>query len=181
MKLLLGLARGIDRLNEKVGRVVIWLVLVMIVVGFVNAVLRYSGRWLGTNLTSNMTVEAQWYMFSLVFLLLAGYTLQRDKHVRVDVIYARMSVRSRAVVDLLGGLFLMLPFCALIVYVSWPFVHGSIRVMEMSPDPGGLPRWPIKLAIPIAFALLTLQGISLIIHAAGTLAGHGPTFREEDR
>jgi len=181
MKLLLRFARAIDWLNSWVGRVVIWLVLVMIIVGFVNAVLRYSGRWLGTNLTSNMTVEAQWYMFSLVFLLLAGYTLQRDKHVRVDVIYARMSKRGRAVVDLLGGLFFMLPFCALIVYVSWPFVQSSVRVMEMSSDPGGLPRWPIKLAIPLAFGLLTLQGISLVIHAAGTLTGHGPTFREEGR
>jgi TRAP-type mannitol/chloroaromatic compound transport system permease small subunit len=181
MRLLLGVAATIDRLNEWVARIVIWLVLVMIIVGFTNAVLRYSGRWLGMNLTTNMTVEAQWYMFSLVFLLLAGYTLYRDSHVRVDVIYARRSLRARAWIDLLGGIFFMLPFCVLIVYVSLPFVQASIRVMEVSPDPGGLPRWPIKLAIPLGFSLLTLQGVSLIIHSAARITGAEPPSSAEDR
>lgn len=180
MRALLRLADIIDWINERIGRIAMWLVLIMILVGFVNAVLRYTGRWAGVNLTSNMSVEAQWYMFSLVFLLMAGYTLQRDQHVRVDVLYGRLSDRARAWINLLGGLFFLLPFCALIVYVSYPFVSSSIRIREMSPDPGGLSRWPIKLVIPVAFALLTLQGLSLVIRSAGTLAGHGSVFRDRN-
>jgi len=181
MRGLLRVADAIDWINDRIGRITIWLVLVMILLGFVNAALRYSGRWMGVNLTSNMSVEAQWYMFSLVFLLLAAYTLQRDRHVRVDVAYARLSPRAQAWVNLVGGLFFLLPFCALIVYMSLPFVRASIRVWEMSPDPGGLPRWPIKLAIPVAFALLTLQGLSLVLRSAGTLAGHAPPLGRKER
>ncbi|MCC6007776.1 MAG: TRAP transporter small permease subunit [Rhodobacteraceae bacterium] len=180
MHALLRLADVIDWINERVGRVAMWLVLVMILVGFFNAVLRYGGRWIGINLTSNMSVEAQWYMFSLVFLLMAAYTLRRDQHVRVDVLYGRLSDRGRAWVNLLGGIFFLLPFCALIFYVSYPFVASSLRIREMSPDPGGLPRWPIKLMIPIAFGLLTLQGLSMVIRSAGTLAGHGSAFRDRN-
>lgn len=178
MKKLLRIADVIDWLNEKIGQVAIWLVLVMILVGFLNVVLRYAGSWFGVNLTSNLSVEAQWYMFSMVFLLGAAFALKRDQHVRVDVVYGTRSERTKAWINLLGGLILLLPFCTLIVYLSLPYVSASIRVMESSSDPGGLPRWPIKLIIPIAFALLSLQGVALVIRAAGTLAGHGPTFRQ---
>lgn len=172
MKPLLGIAAAIDAVNAVIGRLFLWLTLIMILLGFGNAVLRYSGRWLGMNLSSNMLIEAQWYMFSLVFLMLGAYTLQKDGHVRVDVIYSRRSVRWRAWINLLGGLVFMIPFCILIAYMSLPFVRASIRVMEMSPDPGGLPRWPIKLAIPIAFVLMTAQGVSLVIRSAAVLTGH---------
>lgn len=178
MKSLLWVADAIDWLSEKIGQVTIWLVLVMILVGFMNVVLRYAGSWFGINLTSNLSVEAQWYMFSLVFLFVAAFALKRDQHVRVDVVYGTRSERTKAWINLVGGLFLLLPFCTLIVYMSLPYVSASIRVMESSSDPGGLPRWPIKLMIPIAFGLLTLQGVAMVIRAAGTLAGYGPTFRQ---
>lgn len=174
MNFLICCARMIDRLNRSVGRVVIWLTLVMIVIGFLNAGARYIGRGLGMNLTWTGALEAQWYLFSIVFLFLGAYALQRDSHVRVDVVFSNLSSRTRCWIDVLGTLLFLIPFCALTVYLSWPFVVNSIRVFEISPDPGGLPRWPIKLAIPIAFALLLLQAVAFLIDRVAFLSGRGP-------
>jgi TRAP-type mannitol/chloroaromatic compound transport system permease small subunit len=174
MAFLLRCSRVIDQVNTQVANVVIWLTLLMIVIGFLNVTLRYAGWWLGMNLTSNMALEAQWYLFSIVFLFLGAYTLLRDSHVRVDVLYAGLSDHARAWINLIGTVVFLIPFCILIVYLSWPFVRYSVAVLEMSPDPGGLPRWPIKIAIPVAFFLVVMQGISLAIQAAAFLTGRGP-------
>lgn len=163
--------RFVDALNERVGALASWLVLVMVLVGAGNAVARYVGRFVGANLSSNAYLEAQWYLFSLVFLLGAAYTLRRDGHVRVDVLYGRLSVRGRAWVDVLGGALLLVPFCVFCLWVSWPSVHASWAVLEGSPDPGGLPRYPIKAMILVAFTLLLLQGLAGIVRAAVTLRG----------
>ena len=156
-------AQLVDRLNECIGKLVGWLVLAMILIGAFNALARYAGRWLGVNLSSNAYLEAQWYLFSLVFLLGAAYTLKHDGHVRVDVLYSRLSQRRRDWIDLVGTLVLLLPFSAFCLAVSWPAVYNSWAVLEGSPDPGGLPRYPLKTMILVAFVLLILQGLAQLV------------------
>lgn len=165
----LKLARAIDRLNLWVGRLVYWLVLFMVLVGAYNAVVRYLDRYTGIGLSSNFYIELQWYLFSLVFLLGAAYTLQRDAHVRVDVFYGRLAPRARAWINLLGTALFLLPFCGLVLWVSWGWVANSWMVREVSPDPGGLPRYPLKAMLPVAFVLLALQGVSMLIHQVARL------------
>ena len=163
MRLLLRLSAAIDRANERIGAAIQWLVLLMVIVGAFNALARYATRYTGISLSSNAYLDLQWYMFSLVFLLGAAYGLNRDVHVRVDVLYSRLSVRGRAWIDLLGSLLFLLPFCVMMLWVSWPAVRNSWAVLEGSPDPGGLPRYPIKTLILVSFFLLFLQGVSQAI------------------
>ena len=164
MKLALRMARIIDRVNEGVGALISWLALAMILIGAYNAIVRYLGRFMGWNLSSNLYIELQWYLFSLVFLLGAAFTLKRDAHVRVDVFYGRLSSRGQAWIDLLGSALFLIPFCVFALWVSWPTVANSWAIREVSSDPGGLPRYPIKTAILVSFALLLLQGFSQLIH-----------------
>ena len=163
MRTLLRIAHRIDQTNEWIGRVVYWLTLLMVGVGAYNALVRYLDRFTGLGLSSNTYIELQWYMYSLIFLLGAAYTLKHNAHVRVDVLFMRLTPRGRAWVNLGGALLFLLPFCILVIWTSWPTVHNSWAVLEVSPDPGGLPRYPIKTVIPIAFILLFLQGVSLAI------------------
>lgn len=173
MKALLDLARGIDALNERIGRLAIWLVLAATLISAGNAFVRY-----GLNTSSNAWLEIQWYLFGLIFLLGAGYTLKHNGHVRIDVLYGRFSPRGRAWVDLLGGLLFLLPMSGIIAWLGWEFFLASYSVDETSPDAGGLLRWPIKLAVPVGFALLWLQGLAEVIKRAGVLWG-GMPFTEE--
>lgn len=173
---LLRLSRAIDRLNEAVGRLVYWLVLAAVVVSAGNAMIRYT-----LDLSSNAWLELQWYLYSAVFLLAAGYTLLHNEHVRIDVIYSHLPPRVRAWIDLLGGLFFLLPMALIILALSWPMVVESIERNEYSSDAGGLLRWPVKLLIPIGFLLLTLQGFSEIIKRIGFLLGHIPDPLERHR
>ncbi len=166
MGALLSLSRSIDALNERIGRLTIWLVLAATLVSAGNAVVRY-----GLNTSSNAWLEIQWYLFGLIFLLGAGYTLKHNGHVRIDVIYGRLGPRARAWVDLLGGVLFLLPMSGLIAWLGWEFFLASYEVNEGSPDAGGLLRWPIKLAVPLGFALLWLQGVSEVIKRAGVLRG----------
>jgi TRAP-type mannitol/chloroaromatic compound transport system permease small subunit len=161
----------VDALNEKIGRLVAVLVLLMVLLGAFNALARYLSRFTEMQLASNAYIEGQWYLFSLVFLLGAAYTLKRDQHVRVDVFYGRLSERGKAWIDLGGTLFFLLPFCAFALWASWPTVESSWVVREVSPDPGGLPRYPIKAMILACFALLFLQGVSEAIKRAADLFG----------
>lgn len=165
----LPIARRLDRFAEHTGRIVYWLTLAMVLIGSYNAIARYTDRYTGLGLSSNMWLELQWYLFSLVFLLGAAYGLKRDVHVRVDVLYERLSRRGRAWVNLLGTALFLLPFSVLMVVTSWPMVRSSWAVWEQSGDPGGLPRYPIKTIIPIAFALLIVQGVSLAIKQVAVL------------
>lgn len=171
MKQLLAFARGVDWVNGAIGRTTSLLALLMVLLGSWNALARYLGRFIGTDLSSNAFIEGQWYMFSLLFLLGAAWTLDRDEHVRVDVFYGTASPRTKAWIDLLGSVFLLLPFCIWAVWMSWPAVVNSWTVLEVSPDPGGLPRYPLKTVIPVAFAFVGLQGISLIIKKVAFLRG----------
>ena len=169
---LLAISRLIDALNEKVGQLVSWLTLFMVLIGVYNAVTRKISQYVGVNLSSNTYIELQWYMFSLVFLWGGAYTLLHDEHVRVDVIYSRLSERARAWIDLLGIIFFLIPFSLLMLYVAWPIVVESWKIHEMSPDPGGLPRYPIKAALIVAFALLLLQAVSEAIKKLAVILGH---------
>ncbi len=166
MKALLALSRAIDALNEHVGRVVLWLVLAATLVSATNAGMRYA-----FDMASNAWLELQWYLFAAIFLLAAGYTLKHNGHVRIDILYGRLSERGRAWIDVLGALLFLLPFSLLLVWFSWPGFTGAWQHGEMSPDAGGLLRWPVRLLIPLGFALLALQGISEIIKRIAFLRG----------
>jgi len=161
----------IDRGNERLGRFVCWLTLAMVLIASYNALARYIGKYAGHNLTSNALVETQWYLFSIVFLLGAAYALKHDAHVRVDVLYDRLGARSRAWINLVGAVVFLVPFCILCIWTSWRPVASSWAILETSPDPGGLPRYPIKTLIPVAFVLIVIQGVSEIIKAALILRG----------
>ena len=167
MNALLSLARLIDALTERVGRLVIWLVLVATLISAGNALVRYT---LGES--SNAWLEIQWYLFGAMFLLGASYTLKHSGHVRIDIFYNRMGPRGQAWVDLVGGLLFLLPMAVLMAWLAWPMFHEAWLTHEMSPDAGGLLRWPVKLLLPVGFALLALQGVAEVIKRLGVLSGH---------
>ena len=174
MQLLLRVARGIDRLNGAVYTGIRWLVLAMIIVGALNALLRYATKFTGISMASNAALDVQWYMFSLIFLLGAAAALKLDAHVRVDVLYERVSHRAKAWIDIAGTLLCLLPFCVMMLVMSWPAIANSWSVREGSPDPGGLIRYPIKTIILVGFALLFLQGLSQLITRIAALRGLVP-------
>jgi TRAP-type mannitol/chloroaromatic compound transport system permease small subunit len=166
VQFLLSVSRLIDRLNELIGRLVYWLILVSVLVSSGNAVVRYA-----ISRSSNGWLEIQWYLFSAVFLLGAGYTLLRNEHVRIDIFYGRLNPRTRAWIDILGGIFFLLPMALLIMALAWPMFLESWTRNEYSTDAGGLIRWPVKFLIPTGFLLLALQGLSEIIKRVAFLAG----------
>jgi len=173
---LLRLSRAIDALNERVGHLVYWLILAAVIVSAGNATVRYV-----FDRSSNGWLELQWYLFSAVFLLASGYTLKHNEHVRIDVISSHLPARLRAWIDLLGGLFFLLPMAIVIMALSWPMLVESIERNEYSSDAGGLLRWPVKLLIPLGFLLLSLQGVAEIIKRVGFLSGHLCDPPEEHR
>lgn len=172
MQALLRVSKIIDTVMEWLGVFTYWLVPVVLLVGVYNVVVRYVGRSIGQNLSSNFYIELQWYIFSLIFLLGAGYVLKHDGHVRVDVLYSRWNLRTKAWVNLLGTLFALIPFCAFIIYFSWSAVAFSWQIREMSSDPSGLPRYPIKTFIIVCAVLLIIQGLSEFIKNLAFLTGH---------
>ena len=166
MNRLLAVARAIDALTETLGRLTIWLVLVATLISAGNALARYA---LGES--SNAWLEIQWYLFGAMFLLAAGYTLKHNGHVRIDVVYSRLGARGQAWIDLAGGLLFLLPMAGLLAWLAWPMFVDAWTTQEMSPDAGGLVRWPVKLLLPAGFGLLALQGVAEIIKRIGVLAG----------
>ena len=166
-------ANVIDRLNGCMGRLSSWLVLLMLMVGAWNVVGRHLGVLIGRNLSSNSLIEVQWYLFSLTFLLGGAWTLQRNGHVRVDVLQSRWGARQQALANVVGTVLLLFPFCLLMIVSSWSAVHFSWHVLEQSPDPGGLPRYPLKTLLPLSFLLLILQGIADLVHNLEAMGGSG--------
>ena len=166
MNALLKVSRAIDALNERVGLVANWLVLIACAVSAGNALMRY-----GFSLSSNAWLEVQWYLFAGIVMLGASHTLRVNEHVRVDVFYARYGERTRLWLDLAGALLFLLPMAIIIGWLSWPLFTNAYQVGEVSPNAGGLLRWPVKILIPIGFLLLTLQGISEAIKRIAALAG----------
>ena len=178
MHALLRLSHAIDGAIEWIGRQMVWIVTLMIAIGFLNVVARYLGRFVGMRLTSNAIIEVQWYMFSVLFFLGFAYILKHNLNVRVDFLYAKWEPKRKALVDFLGTLLFLIPFCILGIVVtvnpvlaSWGRLpNGNWGVWEISPDPDGLPRAPIKSMIIVAFTLLLLQAISQVIKYAAVLS-----------
>lgn len=171
MRLLRRLAGGVDGLNDRIGAVIRWLVLVMVLTGAGNAVVRYFSRGMGLSLNLVPVTETQWYLFSAVFLLGAAYALRHGVHVRVDVLYERLRPRTRAWIDLVGTVLLLVPFSVMMLWVTFPAVRRSWQIREVSPDPGGLPRYPIKALILVSFVLLLLQALSQIVKQVDAIRG----------
>lgn len=167
MAALLKLSGLIDRINELIGRLIMWLVLAAVLISAGNAVVRKL-----FNMSSNALLEIQWYLFAGVFMLGAGYALLRNAHVRIDVLSARLSRRTNALIDLLGLVFIVLPLCLLLIRLSWPVFHNAWVSGEMSQNAGGLVRWPVYLLMPAGFALLLAQALSELIKRTAFLSGH---------
>ncbi len=193
---LLPVSRAIDRLNERVGRAVYWLVLAAVLISTANAVIRKT-----FDTSSNAWLEIQWYLFAAIFLLCSGYTLLRNEHVRIDVISGRFSRRGLAKIDIFGFTCFLLPMTLVILYLSVPLFANSVTKAatgEIAPsfgaviaglfDPsgweesdqaGGLVRWPVKLLIPAGFVLLGLQGLSELVKRFAFLRGLIPDPNEK--
>jgi TRAP-type mannitol/chloroaromatic compound transport system permease small subunit len=166
LKLLLAISRAIDALNERVGRLVLWLVLVMVLVSAGNALSRYA-----LNLSSNAWLELQWYLFAAVFLLCSGYTLLHNEHIRIDVVSSRLSRRTQVWIDIFGTVFFLFPLSITFMCLSWPIFVNAWVSGEISSNAGGLIRWPARLLVPVGFFLLTLQGVSELIKRIAFLNG----------
>jgi TRAP-type mannitol/chloroaromatic compound transport system permease small subunit len=166
---LLKLSRQIDALTERIGKAARWLVLVVVLISAANATMRYA-----FNYSSNAFLEIQWYLFGLIFLSCAGYTLLRNEHVRIDLISGRFSKRGQTWIDIFGILFFLMPMAIVIMVLSWPVFIHAIQSSEMSNSAGGLIVWPARLMIPAGFFLLIVQGISELIKRIGFLQGLCP-------
>ena len=166
-KLLDRVSRWITALNLVVGRIVSWATFIVVLVVFVDVVMRYA-----FNTSFVFTQELEWHLFGFIFLMGAGYTLLKDGHVRVDIFYQRLSKKGRAWINLIGVLIFLIPGCYLVLATSIPFVINSCITGECSPDPGGIPyRFIVKSFIPAGFFLLLLQGIAMGIQALLLIVG----------
>jgi TRAP-type mannitol/chloroaromatic compound transport system permease small subunit len=166
---LLALSRAIDAVTERIGRGVYWLILVVALISAANATVRKV-----FNFSSNAYLEIQWYLFSLIFLFGAGYTLMRNEHVRIDIISGRLSARAQNWIDVVGIVFFLMPMSITIMWLSWPLFVDSWTRNEVSTNAGGLIVWPARLMVPIGFALLILQAVSELIKRVAFLAGRIP-------
>ncbi|HEY5900726.1 MAG TPA: TRAP transporter small permease subunit [Burkholderiales bacterium] len=166
MKSLLAISRAIDFVNEHIGRLTYWCVLIMVLVSAGNASSRYA-----LNIASNAWLELQWYLFGIVFLLCAGYTLLHNEHIRIDIISSRLSRRAQIWIDIFGILVFLLPMSLFILWLSWPIFMNAWTSGEISANPGGLIRWPARFVIPAGFFLLSAQGISELVKRIAYLRG----------
>jgi len=167
LNFLKNLCRWIDGVNEWVGRGVAWVTLGLVLVVFIDVVMRYL-----FNTSFVFTQELEWHLFAFIFLMGAGYTLLYDAHVRVDIVYQRMSPKGRAWTNLLGTIFFLIPGCIMVIITSAKFTYNSWIIMEGSPDPGGIPfRFILKGTITVGFVLFTFQGISLGLHSLFQILG----------
>jgi len=166
---LLALSRAIDAVTERVGRIVYWLVLVVVLISAANATVRKAFDY-----SSNAYLEVQWYLFSVIFLFGAGYTLLRNEHVRIDIIQGRLSPRAQNWIDVFGIVLFLMPMSIIIMWLSWPLFIDSLHRHEVSTNAGGLIIWPARLMVPIGFALLIMQAVSELIKRIAFLMGRIP-------
>ncbi|HEY3555383.1 MAG TPA: TRAP transporter small permease subunit, partial [Casimicrobiaceae bacterium] len=169
MKALLALSRAIDAVTERICRIVYWLVLVVVLISAANATVRKAFDY-----SSNAYLEVQWYLFSVIFLFGAGYTLLRNEHVRIDIIQGRLSPRTQNWIDVFGIVFFLMPMSLIIMWLSWPLFIDSLHRHEVSTNAGGLIIWPARLMVPIGFALLIMQAVSELIKRIAFLMGRIP-------
>ena len=169
MQALLKISRAIDWLNAQVGKVVIWLIFAATLISALNAVVRKV-----FNYSSNAYLEVQWYLFAWAFLVAAGYTLLHREHVRIDVLNSRLPKKVQVWIDIIGFAFFLTPLCLLVLWLGVPMLIDKYASGEVSPNAGGLVRWPVWLALPVGFGLLLLQGWSELIKRIAFLRGQGP-------
>jgi TRAP-type mannitol/chloroaromatic compound transport system permease small subunit len=167
VEVLLKLSRAIDYVNDRFGEIANWLVLFACLISAGNAASRYA-----FSASSNAWLEVQWYMFAGMVLLGGPYTLKLNEHVRVDLLYSAVSERVRIWIDIIGCLLFLLPICVILIYFTWPWFAESWRIDETSSNAGGLIRWPVKLLLPVGFALMALQGVSELIKRIEALIHH---------
>ena len=167
MKSLLAFSRVIDAMNERLSYVANWLVLLSCMISAGNAFSRYA-----FSISSNAWLEIQWYMFGAMVMLGTSYTLKKNEHVRVDIVFSNLSTRRQIGVDIFGGILFLMPATLIMAYLSWPIFYNSWMENEISANAGGLVRWPVKIFLPLGFALLSLQGISELIKRFAMLTGH---------
>jgi TRAP-type mannitol/chloroaromatic compound transport system permease small subunit len=163
---LLSLSGAIDRINEWIGRLTMWLVLGAVVISAGNAIMRKA-----FDIGSNAYLEIQWYLFAGVFMLGSGYVFLRNAHVRIDFISSRLSKRTNTIIDILGIVVFTIPLCAILISLSWPVFSRAWVSGEMSQNAGGLIRWPVLLLIPLGFSILALQAVSELIKRFAFLTG----------
>jgi len=166
VKILLKLSAAIDWLSVLAGRAVSWLILAAVLVSAGNAISRKA-----FDISSNAWLELQWYLFGAVFMIAAAYTLQRNEHIRIDIVSGLLKKRTRDWIDLFGHVFFLMPFVLLMLWMLIPYVRRSFRTGEMSGNASGLILWPAKAVILVGFALLFLQAISEIIKRVAVLTG----------
>lgn len=169
MQALLKISQAIDWLNAQVGKVVIWLIFAATLISALNAVVRKV-----FNYSSNAYLEVQWYLFAWAFLVAAGYTLLHREHVRIDVLNSRLPKKAQVWIDIIGFAFFLTPLCLLVLWLGVPMLIDKYASGEVSPNTGGLIRWPVWLALPVGFGLLLLQGWSELIKRIAFLRGQGP-------
>lgn len=173
MKTLLRISAVIDGITAFIGQAVSWLILAAVLISAGNAIIRKA-----FDVSSNAWLELQWYFFSAVFLLAAAYALQRNDHIRIDIISAMLPKRVRNWIDLLGHIFMLMPFALLMIYEAAPFLYVSFMQQEHSPNAGGLIVWPVKSLVLAGFSLLALQGVSEIIKRIAIMRGLIPDPHE---
>jgi TRAP-type mannitol/chloroaromatic compound transport system permease small subunit len=173
---LLAFSRAVDALNERVGKAMTWLILIVVIISAGNAVVRYA-----IDYSNNGLLEIQWYLFSAVFLLMSGYVLKRNEHIRIDILAGRTSARTQNWIDVFGFVVFLLPFVAMTLWLSWPVFTMAWTSGETSANPGGLIRWPARLLMPAGFFLLLLQGLSELIKRIAFLTGNGPNPLEKEK
>lgn len=166
MSVLLKLSSAIDWVNEHIGKLIMWLVLGSVLISAGNAIVRKI-----FDTSSNSLLEIQWYLFAGVFMLGAGYVFLRNAHVRIDFVSARMSKRTNAIIDTIGIIAVVIPFCLIMINLSWPVFHNAYVSGEMSQNAGGLIRWPVYFLMPAGFSLLLLQSLSELIKRIAFLKG----------
>ncbi len=166
MRLALSLSRAIDRLTGFIGRWAAWLIVAAAGVSALNAIIRKL-----FDTSSNAWLEAQWFLFGMVFLLCAPWTLSSNEHIRIDIVNNMLPNRARNMIDIIGHTLFLMPMALVLLYTSIPFFLTSFRLNEQSTNAGGLPQWPAKLFIPLGFALLLIQGISELIKRIAIMRG----------
>ncbi|MCE5262496.1 MAG: TRAP transporter small permease subunit [Deltaproteobacteria bacterium] len=166
MKFLLKLSGRIDALSEFIGRNIMWLILAAVLLSAGNAIVRKV-----FHMGSSAFTEMQWYLYSAVFLLGAGYAFLKNVHVRIDFISSRLTARGRSWVDIVGILVFLAPFCWMLIQMSWPLALKAWQSGEMSQNAGGLIRWPVYLLLPVGIALLMVQSFSELIKRIAFLRG----------
>ena len=169
MRALLSFSRAMDKVSAGFGEIANWLVLLSCLISAGNAMIRY-----GISYSSNAWLEVQWYCFAGIVMLGASQTLQRNEHVRVDLVYGSVSERTRLWIDVFGIILFLMPAMVMLAWMTWPFFLDSFLRNETSSNAGGLIRWPVKLLLPIGFVLISLQGIAELIKRIALLRGIRP-------